>query len=62
MDYTCLVCGGPLGYEPEFCCNGSECGCYGQPIDPPICSQECWEKYMKPRDRDYGVNKEPLPG
>lgn len=28
-------------YEPEFCCNGFECGCYGRPINPCVCSSEC---------------------
>jgi len=21
--------------KPDFCCNGFECACYGQPVDPP---------------------------
>ena len=28
--------------EPEMCCNGYECGCMGQPIEPPVCSLECF--------------------
>lgn len=29
--------------EPEYCCGGFECGCYGQPIDPPYCD-DCIEQ------------------
>lgn len=24
-------------YEPEFCCNGHMCGCYGYPTNPVFC-------------------------
>lgn len=24
-------------YEPEICCSGFECGCYGKPINPVFC-------------------------
>lgn len=27
--------------EPQRCCNGSDCGCYGMPVDPLYCSQRC---------------------
>ncbi len=30
--------------EPKMCCSGFECGCMGQPIDPPYCSKECMDK------------------
>lgn len=29
--------------EPQYCCNGYMCGCYGQPIDPPYC-ESCWKE------------------
>ncbi len=32
-------------YEPKFCCNGFQCGCYGLPIDPPLC-EECEEQLI----------------
>lgn len=42
--YTCEICGKPVpGYEPEYCCSGRECGCYGLPIEPCICSNACWD-------------------
>lgn len=40
----CIICGNPMDYEPEYCCEGRECGCMGKPIEPPVCSQECWDK------------------
>lgn len=32
-------------YEPEFCCNGNDCYCLGEPINPMFCD-ECEEKYF----------------
>lgn len=26
-----------IEYEPEFCCNGYECGCYGRVTNPVFC-------------------------
>ena len=34
------------GKEPRRCCSGKDCGCMGQPIDPMICSQKCWDDIM----------------
>ncbi|QUH21459.1 hypothetical protein [Alkaliphilus sp. B6464] len=33
-------------YEPEGCCSGRDCGCMGQPINPPICD-ECLEESIE---------------
>jgi hypothetical protein len=48
MKYDCIECGKPLpdDYEPAMCCSGFDCGCMGQPTNPPICSAECWDKLM----------------
>jgi hypothetical protein len=41
----CMVCGEEFkGEEPEMCCSGRDCGCMGVPIDPIICSEECYNK------------------
>ena len=38
----CLICEKPVyDYKPDLCCNGSECSCMGQPINPCVCSIEC---------------------
>ncbi len=38
----CLICGRPVpDYVPEYCCNGFECGCHGQPSEPCVCSPAC---------------------
>ena len=40
--YECLICNKPVpDYEPKFCCNGSDCGCMGQPTEPCVCSDIC---------------------
>ena len=41
-EYPCMICGEPLGYVPQMCCDGFMCGCMGQPIDPPVCSEKCY--------------------
>ena len=33
--------------EVQTCCSGRDCGCMGQPIDPPICSDNCYEIWDK---------------
>lgn len=34
----------PDDYEPEYCCNGYMCGCYGYPTNPMFCD-ECEKKF-----------------
>ena len=42
--YQCVVCDKDVpDYEPVMCCNGRECGCYGLPVEPCVCSQKCWD-------------------
>lgn len=44
----CEVCKKEVpDYEPEYCCGGFECGCYGLPMMPCICSNECWDIFTK---------------
>lgn len=38
--------------EPEFCCNGRECGCMGLPIDPPYCDK-CYAEAMEEANKKY---------
>lgn len=43
--YKCIVCGEIVSdYKPEYCCDGRNCGCMGKPLEPPICSKECYDK------------------
>jgi hypothetical protein len=38
----CLICRKPVpGYEPVMCCDGFQCGCYGIPTNPCLCSEAC---------------------
>lgn len=44
---NCWICQKEYeGEEPEMCCSGRECGCMGQPIDPIVCSEECYNKLV----------------
>lgn len=45
--HKCRMCDKPVpDYKPEYCCSGHECTCLGLPNEPPICSNECWDKLM----------------
>ena len=42
----CLVCGKDVpDYKPEYCCNGTDCGCRGLPTEPCVCPEH-WEEFM----------------
>ena len=49
-DWVCMVCSTPLpaDYDPQYCCAGAsnECGCMGQPSNPPVCSDKCWSELL----------------
>lgn len=39
---TCLICHRPVpDYEPQYCCDGRDCNCMAQPMNPCVCSVEC---------------------
>lgn len=42
---NCEICEKEI--DIRMCCSGRECGCMGQPIEPPVCSSECYDKFMK---------------
>lgn len=47
FELNCRICKeNYMGEYPKGCCDGKECGCMGLPIDPAICSEECWKKFM----------------
>lgn len=35
-----------FGQDPQYCCNGSMCGCMGQPVEPVVCSEECYHELV----------------
>ena len=42
-DLVCIVCGKSfVGEVPMYCCSGRDCGCMGMPLDPVVCSDECY--------------------
>ena len=48
MAHKCMICRKPMpdNYKPEMCCNGQMCACRGVPIEPIVCSDECWNAIM----------------
>jgi len=45
---NCWGCGEEFqGEEPKMCCSGHMCGCLGMPIDPIICSEECYKLFLE---------------
>jgi hypothetical protein len=46
----CEVCGTEI--EIKMCCSGHMCGCYGLPVDPPVCSGECYDTFMSKEYQD----------
>jgi hypothetical protein len=43
VELSCMVCEATfMGPEPQMCCSGRDCGCMGMPIDPIVCSEECY--------------------
>lgn len=49
MKSTCAICENEI--DVEMCCSGHECGCMGQPTEPPVCSKECYDKFMEYRNK-----------
>ena len=44
---NCVICNKEFkGPEPQMCCDGHMCGCQGLPVDPIVCSDECYDKGM----------------
>jgi len=44
MTGYCEICG--IEIEVLMCCSGHECGCMGQPVEPPVCSDKCYLEFM----------------
>lgn len=56
VELSCVVCGMKfMGPEPQMCCSGRDCGCMGLPIEPIVCSKECYDKGIPPQKGDSGV-------
>lgn len=48
----CEMCGREI--QVNICCNGHECGCMGQPTEPPVCSEQCYDDFMS---EEYRIKK-----
>lgn len=56
MKGYCDICSTEI--EIQICCNSYECGCQGLPVNPPVCSNDCYDKYMqKLKDQALNDNK-----
>lgn len=56
MESNCVVCGKDI--EVTICCSGRDCGCMGMPIDPPVCSDKCYDELMNNYKKYYPDNKQ----
>jgi len=55
MKGFCEICKTEI--EIKYCCSGHECGCMGLPIDPPVCSDKCYNEFMNNINL-YNIKKE----
>lgn len=40
INQVCISCDAEfVGEKPNYCCSGSDCGCQGLPVDPPLCEK-----------------------
>lgn len=46
---SCAMCDTEI--EVQMCCSGYMCGCQGMPVDPPVCSNKCYDDYMDQRNK-----------
>jgi len=55
MKGYCDICEKEI--EIHTCCDGYQCGCMGQPTEPPICSSEvCYFMYMNKLNKQHKPN------
>ena len=58
-EYHCEACGQPLqDFKPKMCCSSFDCGCRGLPVEPPVCSEKCWDSLKVEADYDEWANKQ----
>ena len=56
VDLSCMVCSKDFkGEPPIMCCSGIDCGCLGLPIEPIVCSKECYDNL--PINKPNGCEK-----
>ena len=46
-EWWCEICGNKIDHPPQYCCNGFDCGCRGLPTGPPVCSEKCYDKFVR---------------
>ena len=60
MKGKCVVCSAEI--EVRYCCDGRDCGCMGQPIDPPVCDDKCYDELMNNIQKYYPIKTKILTG
>ena len=47
MKGHCEICETEI--DIQMCCSSAnaDCGCMGMPVEPPVCSEKCYNKYME---------------
>ena len=55
MTGHCLICGKEI--EVQVCCSGGDCGCMGQPTEPPVCSSECYDIWEERRNKEHQISE-----
>ena len=50
MKSNCVICNKEI--DITLCCDGKDCGCRGLPIEPPVCSRKCYDKFMLESEND----------
>jgi len=54
----CEICGTEI--ELQGCCSGFECGCMGQPVEPPVCSEKCYNTFFSKEYNDEKKSKQSI--
>ena len=44
MTGNCEICSKEI--EVQMCCSGHECSCMGKPVEPPVCSEKCFDAWI----------------
>lgn len=43
-DDNCVMCGEKI--KVNYCCDGTKCTCLGIPLEPRVCSDDCYTQFM----------------
>lgn len=46
--------------KPVICCNAFDCPCMGMPVEPPFCSEECYNNNLVEYTKSKGHKPVPI--